>query len=93
VRSDQLEHQPISFQDTSSPQVDKEAVKAAMSNERIIITFDGERHQIDAIDNLIKNDVFRGQCKELIFFKHPAACSFMFQPCDVSDSFKALKVR
>lgn len=80
-------------EDCSSPQVDKEAVDAAMRDERILITFDGERHQIDAVDKFIKENKFQNLCREVLYAKFPAACSFIFQPCDVSDSFKALKVR
>ncbi|KAJ1419363.1 hypothetical protein B484DRAFT_400207 [Ochromonadaceae sp. CCMP2298] len=67
-----------------------EEISAEMKKLRVLITCDGETFQLRAIDTAISGtDV--GRVKVLEFMKFAAACSFIFQPCDVQPGFRTLK--
>jgi hypothetical protein len=67
-----------------------EEISAEMKKLRVLITCDGETFQLRAIDRAVYgSDAMK--IKVLEFMKFSAACSFIFQPCDVQPGFRTLK--
>ncbi|KAJ1392197.1 hypothetical protein B484DRAFT_408543 [Ochromonadaceae sp. CCMP2298] len=65
-------------------------ISAEMKTLRAVVTCNGETFQMRAIDKVV-NGAEAAKLESLEFMKFPAACSFIFQPCDVQPGFRTLK--
>jgi hypothetical protein len=69
-----------------------EEIYAEMQKLRVLITCDGETFQLRSIDR-VRDGADAARVKVMEFMKFPAACSFIFQRCDVQPGFRTLQRR
>ncbi|KAJ1416938.1 hypothetical protein B484DRAFT_481893 [Ochromonadaceae sp. CCMP2298] len=79
-----------SFSQMSEVLASAAEISAEMKTLRAVVTCDGETFQLRAIDKVV-NGAEAAKLESLEFMKFPAACSFIFQPCDFQPGFRTLK--